>query len=511
MKQGFNPYLPLNEYVPDAEPHVFGDRVYIYGSHDKEDGDTFCMLDYVSYSASCDDLTSWRYEGVIYRASQDPDYRKKDSLYSPVVREYMYAPDVVRGNDERYYLYYCMSGRYGQGGYHGPIRVAVCDKPAGHYEYLGYVQHADGTAMLEGVCFDPAVLNDEGIIRLYYGTQYLSEEAEDFLTDEQAIRNEMDMFNKTREEIVSHAGTTSVMGAYMAVLENDMLTVKGIPYPVIPYKVKGTSFEGHSFYEGSSIRKIGRKYYFIYSSCLNHELCYAVSEYADHGYVYGGTIVSNGDVGLNGRTEAQRLNMTGTTHGSIEKIKDQWYVFYHRLTHKSDYSRQGCAEPIEIRPDGTIAQVPVSSCGLNGKPLPAQGNYPAAICCVLSNGAMPHGSNHKLNEHFPHIGSKRDQRYVRQLQDGTLIGFRYFTFTGECLFSVTMQCDMEAEIEIYQGLPKGFAAEQERETACIAKIEIPASKTWILRKQTVPFAKGDYPLYLLYRSKGEGSMLEIAF
>ena len=152
---------------------------------------------------------------------------------------------------------------------------------------------------------------------------------------------------------------------------------------------------------------------------MNHELCYAVSEYADHGYVYGGTIVSNGDVGLNGRTEAQRLNMTGTTHGSIEKIKDQWYVFYHRLTHKSDYSRQGCAEPIEIRPDGTIAQVPVSSCGLNGKPLPAQGNYPAAICCVLSNGAMPHGSNHKLNEHFPHIGSKRDQRYVRQLQDGT--------------------------------------------------------------------------------------------
>lgn len=99
MKQGFTPYLPLNEYVPDAEPHVFGDRVYIYGSHDKEDGDTFCMLDYVSYSASCDDLTSWRYEGVIYRASQDPDYRKKDSLYSPVVREYMYAPDVVRGND----------------------------------------------------------------------------------------------------------------------------------------------------------------------------------------------------------------------------------------------------------------------------------------------------------------------------------------------------------------------------------------------------------------------------
>ena len=32
MKQVYNPYLPLWEYVPDGEPHVFGDRVYLYGS-----------------------------------------------------------------------------------------------------------------------------------------------------------------------------------------------------------------------------------------------------------------------------------------------------------------------------------------------------------------------------------------------------------------------------------------------------------------------------------------------
>ena len=34
-KQAFNPFLPLNEYIPDGEPHVFGDRVYHYGSHDR--------------------------------------------------------------------------------------------------------------------------------------------------------------------------------------------------------------------------------------------------------------------------------------------------------------------------------------------------------------------------------------------------------------------------------------------------------------------------------------------
>ena len=70
------------------------------------------------------------------------------------------------------------------------------------------------------------------------------------------------------------------------------------------------------------------------------------------------------------------MNMTGTTHGSIIEINGQWYVFYHRLTHKSDYSSQACAEPITISPDGSIKQVEITSCGLNGKPLRAEGRYP---------------------------------------------------------------------------------------------------------------------------------------
>ena len=50
-KQAFNPYLPSWEYVPDGEPHVFGDRVYVYGSHDRFNGETFCLNDYICWSA----------------------------------------------------------------------------------------------------------------------------------------------------------------------------------------------------------------------------------------------------------------------------------------------------------------------------------------------------------------------------------------------------------------------------------------------------------------------------
>lgn len=67
MKQAMNPCLPSWEYIPDAEPYVFGDRVYIYGSHDQLNGHVYCLNDYVCYSAPLDDLADWRYEGVIYK------------------------------------------------------------------------------------------------------------------------------------------------------------------------------------------------------------------------------------------------------------------------------------------------------------------------------------------------------------------------------------------------------------------------------------------------------------
>ena len=420
-KQVYNPFLPLNVCIPDGEPHVFGDRVYLFGSHDKEGGETFCMLDYEVWSAPVDDLKSWRSEGITYRAEQDPDYKE---------RPFMYAPDVVRGNDGRYYLYYCMSGRDGVGGYHGPISVAVCDTPAGKYEYLGYVRYPDGTPMKKYVCFDPGVINDNGTIYIYYGTRYeFEEDCPDFADNEQLIQQEMAMFGKSREEIL---GTPeSVMGPSVVTVGDDMMTITSEPRHIIPYKVKGTSFEEHPFFEAPSMRKVNGRYYFIYSSRQNHELCYAVSDKPDRDFVFGGTIVSNGDVGYNGRPESERLNMTGTTHGSIEQINGKWYVFYHRLTHKSDYSRQACAEPIEIAADGSIAQVPISSCGLNGGPLKAEGSYPAGIACMITNGDMPHGCNRIFNDRvFPHCDNDDTDRYIGEMTDGTLIGYRWFDFKG---------------------------------------------------------------------------------
>ena len=49
-QQVFNPFLPSWEYVPDGEPRVFGDRLYLYGSHDAFNGADFCVNNYVCWS-----------------------------------------------------------------------------------------------------------------------------------------------------------------------------------------------------------------------------------------------------------------------------------------------------------------------------------------------------------------------------------------------------------------------------------------------------------------------------
>ncbi len=149
----FNPYLPSWEYVPDGEPHVFNGRVYVYGSHDRAHGTKYCEEDYVVWSAPVDDLSTWKYEGVSYRKSQDAANSDGTKL--------LFAPDVACGPDGRYYLYYGLSDiQY--------IGVAVSDSPSGPFLFYGHVQYADGS-LPAGLAFDPGILVDEDGIYLYYG------------------------------------------------------------------------------------------------------------------------------------------------------------------------------------------------------------------------------------------------------------------------------------------------------------------------------------------------------
>ena len=426
---GINPYLPGWEYVPDGEPHVFGDRVYIYGSHDRFGGYAFCLNDYVCWSAPVDDLTDWSYEGVIYTRKEMPHNEDGSRC--------LYAPDVTKGSDGRYYLYYAPDGV-------SVISVAVCDTPAGRYEYYGDVHYPDGTPLgsREGdeYQFDPGVLTEGDTTWLYSGfcPPMLSTR-----TGAQAIR-----------------------------LDKDMLTVTREPVIIVPsaQRAIGTTFEGHGFFEAGSIRKIGELYYFIYSSELSHELCYAVSAAPDRGFVYGGTLVDNGDLGL---SKIARY-FTGNNHGSIEKIHGRWYVFYHRHTNSSSFCRQGMMEPVKILGDGRIPQAEMTSCGPNGGPLPGKGEYPAYAACNLFMLREPDVDKQSglnpfpcITQDGPDLGAEtaeQESAYIRNMTPGVTAGFKYFCCKNVKRISVKtrgmcygggLQVSLEPEGEILGTVPAG--------------------------------------------------------
>lgn len=480
-----NPFLPLDEYIPDGEPHVFGDRVYLYGSHDKTQSERFCVQDYTVWSAPVDELSDWTCHGVSYRREQDA--RAAEGKLPD-----LYAPDCVRGNDGRYYLYYVAMGPNVRN--FGPMSVAVSDSPVGPFAYLGDVRNPDGTPLLKYLTNDPAVLNDDGRIWLYYGWGF----GFDFRSKALGWYFrwvESKIFQRSAKEIKETR--PSIMNCVCVELEEDMLTVRGEPVPVLPSKDtadRKSAFYRHPFFEAASIRRFDGLYYLVYSSGVDNALAYATSRFPDRGFQFRGVVVSNSDLGFQGNRIPKAP--AGTIHGGIEKIGGQYYVFYHRCTHGTDFSRQACAEPVEICPDGTIRQVEITSCGLNGGPLPL-GTYPAAICCHLYTGKkMPLGLKHRGK--YPRILEEEGRQIVSDIGDGTTVGYKYFKFPGQADLSVIMRGSASGVLEV-----------RSSETgARIAGLTVRPKDNW--HSETVRLhLVGQSALFLTFRGRGRLALQKI--
>lgn len=429
-KQAVNPYLPSYEYVPDAEPHVVDGRVYIYGSHDIFNGINFCLGDYVCWSAPVDDLGNWKYEGVIFKREQDPAapwFKITNGLA---------APDMVQGPDGRFYLYYFMGGTK-------MISVAVCDTPAGKYDFYGYVQYPDKTPIGkkdEPFQFDPGIFkDDDGRLYLYTG------------------------FALQGNPILLEGSKPTEHGAMVFEIDTkDMLTVKtGPDYIGIAGEKEsiGTPYEGHPFLEASSMRKFGDTYYFIYSSLNSHELCYATSDNPTHGFEYGGILVSNGDIGLDGITDVKHAHdYTGNTHGSLIELNGEYYIFYHRHTNRKQSSRQACAEKIRFE-NGKFYQAERTSCGLNGGPLQGTGKYPSYIACNLygKEGTMFYSMIKHPKKSYPYItqeGKDRESgsdQYIANMCGGAVAGFKYFNLADTTQIGISVRGKANGTVIVKDG------------------------------------------------------------
>ena len=342
---------------------------------------------------------------------------------------------------------------------------------------MGYVHYPDGTRLGERdgdePSFDPAVLTEDEVTYLYLG--------------------------------FCGRGDRSRTGCMATVLEKDMLTVKEAPVLVAPgseYSA-GTGYEGHAFFEAPSIRKVKGKYYLVYSSQVMHELCYAISDRPTSGFVYGGVLVSNCDLGINTYKPAEMPTAYGANnHGGLVEILDTWYIFYHRHTCGTWYSRQGCAEPITLLSDGHFDQVEMTSCGLNGGPLVGEGEYPAYIACNLFTDKP---AIYVGEEGCPKIiqdGRDGDEEtgYIANMKKSATAGFKYFDCKGVKEISVKTRGYAGGKMEVRTSIGG----------AVLAELDIPFSNIWEVITAPIDLPDGIHSIYLTYCGDGTCSLCSFA-
>lgn len=424
-----NPYMALWEHVPDGEPYIFEDpdhpgqyRVYVYGSHDTLKV-AYCGYDFVVWSAPVDDLTQWRYDGIIFEAWVDGS---RDHLLAPAVAEMV---DEKTGKKSYFIYSNNVGGRTSM--------VAKADRPDGPFEIYNWAPNSN-TAVEGPIGFDPAVLVEDGKVYVYWGGPSGAYYAQmDPTTMSTVIEGELPHLN------VPGCQSANVNVADYSIYNDEHVN-------------------DWRFYEGSSIRKVGNKYVFIYSregkstepegSGVYHQLAYGYSDSPTGPWKYGGIIVdAAGEVIDNGDGTYSRTFPSDNTHGSICEINGQWYIFYHRSDNK--HARQAMVDAITVEWDEKsvadggavrISRAEVTSKGFYLNGLDPYAKHTFGIASYMTGGATIAITYDKTATELP----------VTNIKDGAVIGIKYFNFDGKKVGTTHLDLELkplgvDAVIDVY--------------------------------------------------------------
>lgn len=501
-----NPFLPLWEYIPDAEPYVFEDpdhpgkyRVYIYGSHDSMKTE-YCGREQVVWSAPVDDLNNWRYDGIIFESKTAAN---GNLLNKEGVGDILYAPDVtvVTGKDGKK-TYYLFPNNQAEG---RKSMIAKSDRPDGPFQVCNWSE--ESPTATEGILsFDPAVfVDDDGKVYGYWGF-------------EESWGAEMD--------------------------PTTMATVKPGTTPVKDMISNRNQAGDFRFFEASSIRKIKDKYVFVYSRWThdgefgfpgtNYTLAYAYSNNPLGPFTYGGTLIDGRgrDVDADGKP-ILTATPGGNTHGSIVEINGQWYVFYHRQCGTNEFARQAMVAPIKVNvtegPNGKveISEAEYTSEGFEINGLNPYKRYPAGIACYYTGPrpAQQKYPNFLFSGSYvqPLYGDKTNFKAPYDLRvnnnpvvnntAGSIVGYKYFNFD---LLDTSKQTDLllslkplgvEGTITVMAGtpwtknggIPVGTLQLSKNAPQQVTEMRINVSK--------VKELKGKQAIYLVFSSPVDGRSL----
>ena len=328
-------YLFPNDYMADPSANVFNDRLYIYPSHDRDsgeafddDGGHFQMRDY--HVLSLDDVANGEItdHGVILDVDQ-VEWAEKQ----------MWDNDVIEKNG-KYYLVF--SAKDYNGVFH--LGVAVADKPEGPFIPEPY-------PIRGSFSIDPCMFkDDDGTIYCYYGGLWGGQLQWYGLTPQASANEEGVVMGPAPDKKTPMflPADSPAVPSLMAKMSDDMLQFAEAPHPVVILDENGEPLKAgdpHRFFEASWMHKHNGKYYFSYSTGDSHYLCYAIGDSPYGPFTFKGVILDP-VVGW-------------TTHHSIVKFKDEWFLFYHDCVPSNDttWLRSLKVQKLYYNDDGTIKKV----------------------------------------------------------------------------------------------------------------------------------------------------------
>jgi hypothetical protein len=188
------------------------------------------------------------------------------------------------------------------------------------------------------------------------------------------------------------------------------------------------------------------------------------------------------------------MNCGGNNHGSIIEICGKWYIFYHRHTNGNEFSRQGCVERIEIKEDGSIPQVEMTSCGLNGGPLTGKGEYPAYLACNLFRMEEKENPLPKLTQD----GKDGDEEtgFVTNISDSSGVGFKYFDCKG-----IT-----KVKVKTRGYNPGVFEVKTSWDGETLGNIPVKDTNIWKEFSADITIPDGINAIYLIYKGTGAATL-----
>lgn len=328
-------YLFPNDYMADPSANVFNDRLYIYPSHDRDsgeafddDGGHFQMRDY--HVLSLDDVANGEItdHGVILDVDQ-VEWAEKQ----------MWDNDVIEKNG-KYYLVF--SAKDYNGVFH--LGVAVADKPEG--PFIPKPHPIRGSFSIDPCLFK----DDDGSIYCYYGGLWGGQLQWYSLTPQASANEEGVVMGPAPDKKTPMflPADSPAVPSLMAKMSDDMLQFAEAPHPVVILDANGEPLKAgdqHRFFEASWMHKHNGKYYFSYSTGDSHYLCYAIGDSPYGPFTFKGVILDP-VVGW-------------TTHHSIVKFKDEWFLFYHDCVPSNDttWLRSLKVQKLYYNDDGTIKKV----------------------------------------------------------------------------------------------------------------------------------------------------------